>query len=79
MSLRRSIENDSGMHRMTRRSASSIMASAIRSLMLAPGLARSSLTQTSTRGSKSRLIRRCGVSPIVARIVSAFIWCLPFR
>src|SRR5664280_1551789 len=59
--------------RMPRRSASSVMESAIRSLMLAPGLARSSLTQTSTRGSKSRLIRRCGVSPIVARIVSAFI------
>ena len=59
--------------RIPRASASSIIASAIRSLMLPPGLARSSFAQTSTRGSKRRLIRTCGVLPMVARTEFAFI------
>ena len=85
---RRSMENDSGMQRMSRYpltaatrarpmpvlpevgsmstepgpmipafSASSIIPRAIRSLMLPPGLTRSCLAQTVTRGSKRRLIR----------------------
>src|SRR5665811_2023759 len=63
--------------RIPRASASWIIESAIRSLMLPPGLARSSLIQTSTRGSKRRLIRTWGVSPIVARMESAFIGWSP--
>ena len=57
--------------RIPRASASSIIERAIRSLMLPPGLARSCLSQTTTRGSKSRLTRTWGVRPIVSRIVWA--------
>ncbi len=53
-----------------RSSASSIMARAMRSLMLPPGLARSSLDHTSMASSKSRLTRTCGVPPMVARMES---------
>ncbi len=55
-----------------RSSASSIIARAMRSLMLPPGFARSCLIQTSTRGSKSRFTRTWGVLPIVARMDGAF-------
>jgi hypothetical protein len=51
-------------------SASSIIARAMRSLMLPPGFTRSCLTQTVTRGSKSRLMRTCGVWPMVSRMLS---------
>ena len=55
--------------RTPRRSASSIISRAMRSLIEPPGFCRSSLTQTSTRGSKSLLIRRCGVSPMLSRML----------
>src|SRR3954451_18542320 len=58
--------------RMPRRSASSTMESPMRSLMLPPGFARSAFIHTSTRASKSRLRRMCGVPPIVSRIELAF-------
>ena len=53
-------------------SASSIIASAMRSLIEPPGLARSDLIQTSA-SPNSRLMRMCGVLPMVARMLSAFI------
>ena len=56
--------------RMPRASASSIIARAMRSLMVPPGFWRSSLAQTLTRGSKSWLMRTCGVSPMVSRMLS---------
>src|SRR5690349_23761541 len=54
-----------------RRSASSIIAMPMRSLMLAPGFARSSLSHTSTPGycEYRRLRRTCGVLPIVSRML----------
>src|SRR4051812_19093343 len=64
-----------------RRSASSIIASPMRSLTLPPGFARSILVHTVTRGSNSLLIRTCGVLPIVSRTLSKITWvpfpCLP--
>ena len=51
-------------------SASSIIPRAMRSLMLPPGLTLSCLAQTVTRGSKSLLIRTCGVLPMVSRMLS---------
>ena len=53
-----------------RRSASSIMERPIRSLMLPPGLARSSFIQTSRLG-KRRLRRTWGVLPMVSRMLLA--------
>ena len=53
------------------RSASSIIDSAIRSLIEAPGLARSDLIQTSASPNR-RLMRMCGVLPIVSRMLAAF-------
>ena len=52
-----------------RRSASSTIARAIRSLMLPPGFARSSFIHTSAGGPNSRLMRTCGVRPMVWRMV----------
>jgi len=60
-------------------SASSIMASAIRSLMLPPGLARSSFIQTSTRGSNRRRILTWGVRPTVSRMLFRFSCCSSWR
>src|SRR5258708_1973161 len=54
------------------RSASSTIESAIRSLIDPPGFARSCLIQTSARSPNRRLIRTCGVLPIVSRILAAF-------
>src|SRR6478735_12573907 len=54
------------------RSASSIIASAMRSLIDPPGFARSDFIQTSARSPNSRLMRMCGVLPIVSRILAAF-------
>src|SRR4051812_43227920 len=54
-------------------SASSTIARPMRSLMEPPGFARSDLIQTSAEGPKSRLTRMCGVLPIVARMLGAFI------
>ena len=56
--------------RIPRSSASSTIERAMRSLMLPPGLARSCLNHTSTRGSKRRLTRTWGVFPMVARMES---------
>ena len=55
-------------------SAASTIASAMRSLIEPPGLLRSLLIQTSAPGEPAnrRLIRMCGVWPIVARILAAF-------
>ena len=53
-----------------RRSASSTMARAMRSLMLPPGLVLSCLAHTVTRGSKSRFRRTWGVPPIVSKMLS---------
>src|SRR5215217_1355606 len=53
-------------------SASSIMARPMRSLMLPPGLARSSFMWTVTRDGNSRLMRTCGVLPMVSRMLFAF-------
>ena len=50
-------------------SACSIMASAIRSLMLPPGFARSSFIQTWAWFPNSRLIRRWGVPPMTSRML----------
>src|SRR5881396_3531053 len=55
-----------------RDSASSIIAKAMRSLIEPPGLARSHLTHTSCVVPKSRLMRTCGVLPMVARTLLAF-------
>src|ERR1035437_9977777 len=57
--------------RTPRCSASSIIARAMRSLIEPPGFCRSSLTQTSTRGSKSLLMRSSVVLPIVSRMLLA--------
>src|SRR4051812_24601067 len=54
------------------RSASSIIASAMRSLMDPPGLARSDFIHTSARSPNRRLMRMWGVLPIVSRILAAF-------
>src|SRR5665213_2916894 len=59
-------------------SASSIIESAIRSLIEPPGLARSDFTQTSA-SPNSRLIRMCGVPPMVSRILAARMFFLPIR
>src|SRR5690606_37611963 len=55
------------------RSASSTIDRAILSLMEPPGLARSDLIQTSWSLPNRRLMRTCGVLPIVSRIEFAFI------
>src|SRR5690349_7236566 len=60
-------------------SASSTIASAIRSLIDAPGLTRSCLIQTSAPPSNRRLTRTCGVLPIVSRMLAAFILALLSR
>src|SRR3990167_9153672 len=52
-------------------SASSIIDSAMRSLMLAPGFARSSLIHTSCVEPNSRFTLRWGVLPMVSRMVLA--------
>src|SRR5690348_18120922 len=49
------------------RSASSIIASAMRSLIDPPGLARSDFIHTSARSPNRRLMRMWGVLPIVSR------------
>ena len=54
------------------RSASSTIESAMRSLIDAPGLTRSCLIQTSARSPNSRLMRTCGVLPMVSRMLAAF-------
>src|SRR3954451_3310486 len=64
--------------RMPRCSASSIMATPMRSLMLPPGFARSILVQTVTRGSNSLLLRTCGVLPPVSTPLSKITWTVPF-
>ena len=53
-------------------SASSTMASAMRSLIEPPGLLRSDLIQTCASGPNRRLMRTCGVLPMVCRMLSAF-------
>ena len=56
------------------RSASSIMAKAMRSLIEPPGLLRSDLIQTvCPEFANKRLMRMCGVLPMVSRILLAFI------
>ncbi len=60
-------------------SASSIIATPMRSLMLPPGLARSIFVHTLTRGSNSLLIRTCGVLPTVSRTLLKITWAVPFR
>ena len=54
-------------------SAASTIASAMRSLTEPPGLLRSLLIQTSAALPNRRCIRMCGVLPIVARTLRAFI------
>src|SRR5665647_3609474 len=54
-------------------SAASTMPSAMRSLMAPPGLLRSDLIQTLRFGPNRRLMRMCGVLPMVCRTLSAFI------
>src|SRR6478609_4477708 len=54
------------------RSASSIIARAMRSLIDPPGLARSDFIHTSARSPNSRLILIVGVLPMVSRIFAAF-------
>src|SRR5690349_23244458 len=54
------------------RSASSIIDSAIRSLIDPPGFALSDFIQTSARSPNRRLIRMCGVLPMVSRTLAAF-------
>ena len=54
------------------RSASSIIASAMRSLIEPPGLARSDFIHTSARSPNRRLMRTCGVLPMVSRMLAAF-------
>src|SRR4051812_36270810 len=61
--------------RAPERSASSTIASAMRSLIEPPGLARSDFTQTSLSPNR-RLMRMCGVLPIVSRMLAALIACL---
>ncbi|MNT10346.1 hypothetical protein D3C72_1451720 [compost metagenome] len=56
-----------------RRSASSTIDSAMRSLIEAPGLLRSDLIQTSCPPPNRRLMRICGVLPIVCRMFWTFI------
>src|SRR3546814_15426739 len=58
--------------RLPSRSAASIIARPIRSLIDPPGLARSDLIHTSASGN-SRETRICGVLPMVSRIELAFI------
>src|SRR5450759_997155 len=53
-------------------SASSIMESAMRSLIDPPGLARSDLIHTWCEVPNSRLMRMCGVSPMVESMLLAF-------
>src|SRR5678815_5593367 len=60
------------------RSASSIIESAIRSLIEPPGLERSDLLQTSAPPN-SRFIRICGVLPIVSQMLAAFMSLSPWR
>ena len=54
-------------------SAASIIDSAMRSLIEPPGLARSDLTHTWCVSPNRRLMRMCGVLPMVARLLSAFL------
>src|SRR5262245_25436000 len=54
-------------------SASSTIDRAMRSLIDAPGLDRSDLIHTSAPWPNSRLIRMCGVLPMVSRMLAAFI------
>src|SRR5512138_528703 len=54
------------------RSAASIIDNAMRSLIEPPGLARSDLIHTSRSGPNRRLMRMCGVWPIVSRMLAAF-------
>ncbi len=56
-----------------RASASSTIDSAMRSLIEPPGLSRSDLIHTSRPLPNSRLMRMCGVLPMVARMLLAFI------
>ena len=53
-------------------SASSIIASAMRSLIEPPGLLRSDLTHTLAPGPNRRLMRTWGVLPMVCRMLSTF-------
>src|SRR5438309_11426682 len=55
------------------RSASSIMARPMRSLIDPPGFARSDFIHTSARSPNRRLIRMCGVLPMVSRTFAAII------
>ena len=56
-------------------SASSTMASAMRSLIEPPGLLRSDLIHTFAPAPNRRLTRTWGVLPMVWRMLSAFIGC----
>ena len=60
-------------------SASSIIASAMRSLIEPPGLLRSDLIHTLCAVPNRRLTRMCGVLPMVSRIDLAFMRCSVFR
>ena len=55
-------------------SAASIIDSAMRSLIEPPGLARSLLIQTLCVPPNRRLMRMCGVLPMVCRMVSGDAW-----
>ena len=57
-------------------SAASTIASATRSLMEPPGLARSDLIQTLASGNR-RDTRMCGVPPMVSRTLLAFMTASP--
>src|SRR5688500_1043916 len=54
------------------RSADSTIASAMRALIDAAGLTRSCVIQTPARAQNSRLMRTCGVLPMVLRMLAAF-------
>ena len=58
-------------------SAASIIDSAMRSLIEPPGLARSDLIHTWCVSPNRRLMRMCGVLPMVARMLSAFMGIRP--
>jgi hypothetical protein len=69
--------------RAPERSASSTIASAMRSLIEPPGLARSDLIQTCCASfatpAKSRPTRMCGVRPMVSRMLLAFMVVSPWK
>ena len=54
------------------RSASSTIARAMRSLIEPPGLLRSDFTHTWWVAPNRRLMRMCGVRPMVSRMLAAF-------